>query len=49
MKYESNGNQEMVLIGAFSVIVQTDGSFAALVTTETEERRHPASRLLCNK
>ena len=27
-------NQEKALVGAFSVIVKTDGSFAALVTTE---------------
>ena len=26
-------NQEKVLVGAFSVIVKTDGSFAALVVT----------------
>ena len=28
-------NQEKALVGAFSVIVKTDGSFAALVQTQT--------------
>ena len=32
-------NQEKVLVGAFSVLVKTDGSFAALLVTVTEARR----------
>ena len=32
-------NQEKALVGAFSVIVKTDGSFAALLVTVTEARR----------
>ena len=32
-------NQEKVLVGAFSVLVKTDASFAALLVTVTEARR----------
>ena len=40
-------NEEKVLIGAFSVIVKTDGSFATLVATVTLYT--PAAALLhCN-
>ena len=33
-------NQEKALVGAFSVIVKTDGSFAALIITEDHGAKH---------